>query len=103
MRGRRSRKSGSRPSTRRALPGGTRVPRLNVRIVAASTTYTTQRAPMSFLLFAQDAQPGGFMNSPMFLPFMIGLMIMFWLVVLRPMSRRQQEEQAKLLANLKRG
>ena len=59
---------------------------------------------MSFLLFAQDGQPQpGFMNSPMFLPFMIGIMLLFWVVVILPMSRRQKKEQEQLLANLKRG
>lgn len=59
---------------------------------------------MNFLLFAEEGQPpGGFMNSPMFLPFMIGLMLLFWVVVILPMSRRQKKEQEQLLANIKRG
>lgn len=59
----------------------------------------------SFLLFAQDGQqqPPGFMNSPMFLPFMIALMVLFYVVVVMPMSRRQRKEQEQLLASLKRG
>ena len=62
---------------------------------------------MTYTLLADDpapAQPpGGLMNSPMFLPFMIGLMILFWVVVILPMSRRQKKEQAQQLAQLKRG
>lgn len=60
---------------------------------------------MTFLLFAQDApqQPGGLFGSPMFPFFLIGLMLLFWVVVILPMSRRQKKEQADLLANLKRG
>ncbi|MBM3980520.1 MAG: preprotein translocase subunit YajC [Planctomycetes bacterium] len=60
---------------------------------------------MTFLLFAEDApqQPGGLFGSPMFPFFLIGLMLLFWVVVVLPMSRRQKKEQADLLANLKRG
>ena len=61
---------------------------------------------MSLLLFAQDppAQaPGGLFGSPMFPFFLIGLMLLFWVVVILPMSRRQKKEQEQLLANLKRG
>ncbi len=60
---------------------------------------------MTFLLFAQDApqQPGGLFGSPMFPFFLIGLMLLFWVVVILPMSRRQKKEQADLLANIKRG
>ncbi len=56
---------------------------------------------MSFFLFAQEGQPPGF--GPMFIPFMIGLMILFWIVVILPMSRRQKKEQEQLIATLKRG
>src|SRR4029079_7181874 len=60
---------------------------------------------MSLLLFADDqpAQPPGFMQSPMFFPFVIGLMLLFWVVVVLPMSRRQKKEQEQMLATLKRG
>ncbi len=61
---------------------------------------------MSLLLFAQDAgqpPPGGLFGSPMFPFFLIGLMLLFWVVVILPMSRRQKKEQEQLLANLKRG
>lgn len=55
-------------------------------------------------LFAQEAgavpaRPGGI--DPIFL--FAGLMILFWLVVLMPMSRRQRKEQAQMMASLKRG
>jgi preprotein translocase subunit YajC len=39
--------------------------------------------------------------DPMFL--IAGLFLLFWLVVLLPMSRRQKKEQAQMMANLKRG
>jgi preprotein translocase subunit YajC len=61
---------------------------------------------MSYLLFAQGGQPqppGGILGGPMFLPFMIGLMVLFYVVVILPMNRRQKREQEQLLANLKRG
>ena len=56
-------------------------------------------------LLAQDPgpapgpRPGGI--DPMFL--IAGLFLLFWLVVLMPMSRRQKKEQAQMMANLKRG
>src|SRR5262245_50345577 len=70
--------------------------------------HSIRQAPMSFLLFAQDGQqpqpgPGGIFASPMFPFFLIGLMLLFWVVVILPMSRRQKKEQENLLANLKRG
>ena len=59
---------------------------------------------MSLLLFAQEGQqPGGLLGNPMFLPMIIGLMILFWVIVILPMSRRQKKEQEQMLANLKRG
>lgn len=60
---------------------------------------------MSLPLFAQDAaqQPGGLFGSPMFPFFLIGLMLLFWLVVILPMSRRQKKEQEQQLASIKRG
>ncbi len=41
--------------------------------------------------------------NPMFPFFLIGLMLLFWVVVILPMSRRQKREQEQMLANLKRG
>jgi preprotein translocase subunit YajC len=61
---------------------------------------------MSLLLFAeeqQQQQPGGMFGSPMFPFLLIGLMLLFWVVVVLPMSRRQKREQEQMLANLKRG
>ena len=62
---------------------------------------------MSYTLLAEDPAPapppGGFLNNPMFLPVMIGLMLLFWVVVILPMSRRQKKEQEQQLATLKRG
>jgi preprotein translocase subunit YajC len=60
----------------------------------------------SFLLLADDAPapaPGGLFGSPMFPFFLIGLMLLFWVVVILPMSRRQKKEQEQLIATLKRG
>ncbi len=60
----------------------------------------------SLLLFAdgqQPPQPGGLLGSPMAPFFLIGLMLLFWLVVILPMSRRQKKEQEKMIATLKRG
>jgi preprotein translocase subunit YajC len=61
---------------------------------------------MSLLLFAQEQQPqqqGGLFASPMFPFFLIGLMLLFWVVVVLPMSRRQKREQEQMLAKLGRG
>jgi len=59
---------------------------------------------MSVLLFAQEApQQGGLFGSPMFPFFLIGLMLLFWIVVILPMSRRQKKEQEQQLASIKRG
>jgi preprotein translocase subunit YajC len=64
---------------------------------------------MTYLLFAQEPAapgaggPGGIIGSPMFPFLLIGLMLLFWVVVVLPMSRRQKKEQDALLATLKRG
>lgn len=58
---------------------------------------------MMYILFAQQAQgdqPSP-LSNPMFL--MLGLMVLFWAVVILPMSRRQKRDQQALLAGLKRG
>jgi len=61
-------------------------------------------------LLAQDpaapAGPGGAgggspFSNPMFL--MLGLFLLFWIVVILPMSRRQRKEQEKLLSSVSRG
>jgi preprotein translocase subunit YajC len=64
---------------------------------------------MNFLLLlAEDAPapaqpPGGLLGSPMMPLFLIGLMFLFYIVVILPMSRRQKKEQEQLIATLKRG
>jgi preprotein translocase subunit YajC len=62
---------------------------------------------MLMLLFAQDPGPAGgpapappFWANPMFL---LAMLVLFWLIVILPMSRRQRREQQAMLANLKRG
>ena len=58
---------------------------------------------MTFLLLAEDpppAQPGGILGSPMFPFFLIGLMLLFWVVIVLPMGRRQKKEQENMLAKL---
>jgi preprotein translocase subunit YajC len=59
------------------------------------------------LLFAEGEapapQPGGLLASPLMPFFLIGIMLLFWVVVVLPMSRRQKREQEQMLANLKRG
>lgn len=68
----------------------------------------------TYTLFAEDPAPGGappgpgggpggMVGSPMFPFFLIGLMILFWVVFILPMSRRQKREQEQMLATLKRG
>ncbi len=57
---------------------------------------------MSSLLFAQAA--GGEGAPSPFLPMLVvGLMVLFWVVVIIPAGRRQRKEQEKMLAALKRG
>ena len=55
-------------------------------------------------LIAEDpapAQGGSPFGNPMFL--MIGVFMLFWIVVILPMSRRQKKEQEKLLNSVSRG
>lgn len=62
---------------------------------------------MTHTLFGQDpapqGQPPGGIGGPMFPFFLLGLMLLFWVVVVLPMTRRQKKEQEQMLANLKRG
>lgn len=59
---------------------------------------------MTSHLFAQAAGgEGGGVASPYFPMLLIGLMVLFWVVVALPASRRQRKEQEKMLAGLKRG
>ena len=61
------------------------------------------------VLFAEEPAPakpdpaggGSPFGNPMFL--MLGLMLLFWVVVILPMSRRQKKEQAKILTSISRG
>ena len=53
-------------------------------------------------LFAQDAgqPPVPFWANPMFL---LAMLVLFWVVIILPMSRRQKKEQQALLASIARG
>jgi preprotein translocase subunit YajC len=55
----------------------------------------------ALLLLAEDKPKGG---EPSFSPLilMLGIFFLFWLVVLRPIGRRQQHERDSMLANLKK-
>lgn len=61
------------------------------------------------LLFAQQAgggaegAPAGPLGGPMFPFFLLAMFGLFYFVVMRPMSRRQQQEQQKMLAGISRG
>src|SRR3954451_5029972 len=59
---------------------------------------------MLTVLFAQDPaapqQPVPFFANPMFL---LAMLVLFWVVIILPMSRRQKKEQAGMLTSLKRG
>jgi preprotein translocase subunit YajC len=58
---------------------------------------------MSSLLFAQ-APPGAEGAPSPFLPMLVvGLMVLFWVVVIIPAGRRQRKEQEKMQSSLKRG
>ncbi len=61
-----------------------------------------------FSLFADDPAPkppdlGWPFNSPTFPFAVIAMLFLFWIVVLRPMSRREKAEEAKKMASIKRG
>jgi preprotein translocase subunit YajC len=61
---------------------------------------------MIHTLFAQGQPQGGggmFADPNMFLLWTVGLFFLFFFVVLRPMSRKQQREQQAMLAAVKRG
>lgn len=58
---------------------------------------------MISLLFAQAPAGGEGAPSP-FLPMLVvGLMVLFWVVVIIPAGRRQRKEQEKMQSSLKRG
>ena len=56
-------------------------------------------------IFAEETAPaaggGSPFSNPMFL--MLGLMLLFWVVVILPMSRRTRKDQEKLLSSISRG
>src|SRR5262245_61135668 len=57
---------------------------------------------MLHALFAQQGQQQEipFYLHPMFL---IGMMVLFWVMIILPMSRRQKREQQEMLSNIKPG
>ena len=65
----------------------------------------------SFALIAEDPTPkadpaqapGGFFGGPLFMPVMIGMMVLFYLVVILPQSRRQKRDQQQLMNSIKPG
>lgn len=56
-------------------------------------------------LLAQDpaGPPPGGLGGPLFPFFLIGLMLLFYVVVILPMGRRQRKEHEQMLAGLKPG
>jgi preprotein translocase YajC subunit len=52
------------------------------------------------VLFAQDQQQMPFWANPMFL---LAMLVLFWVVIILPMSRRQKKEQATMMATIARG
>jgi preprotein translocase subunit YajC len=56
------------------------------------------------VLFAQGPQ-GQPQDIPFYLHpmFLIGMMVLFWVIIILPMSRRQKREQQEMLANIKPG
>lgn len=58
---------------------------------------------MLAVMFAQDPQPQQqmpFWANPMFL---LAMLVLFWVVIILPMSRRQKKEQAQMLSSIARG
>lgn len=49
----------------------------------------------------EGAPQGSPFSNPLFL--MLGVFMLFWVVVILPMSRRQRKEQDKLLSSVSRG
>lgn len=70
---------------------------MKVRISQTGAVYR-----MSSHLFAQ-AGGGQGAPDPTLPMLIIGLMVLFWVVVIIPAGRRQRKEQEKMLAALKRG
>ena len=73
------------------------LPNLPGRETFSSRPVVMGHSMSSFALIAEDpapktdaAQPpGGFFGGPLFMPVMIGMMVLFYLVVILPQSRRQ--------------
>src|SRR5262245_18750495 len=63
----------------------------------------------TYTLFAEEQQPQGHPQQqqgpfgPMFFPMMLGMLLLFWVIVVLPAGRRSRKEQEQLLAGLKRG
>jgi preprotein translocase subunit YajC len=55
---------------------------------------------LTALLAQNPPQEMPFWANPFF---MVAMMILFWVVIVLPMSRRQKREQAEMLNNIKRG
>jgi preprotein translocase subunit YajC len=61
---------------------------------------------MFHALFAQQGQPQGdlgFFGNPNIMFWMIGLMLLFWFIIVIPSTRRQKRDQQAMLAAIKRG
>lgn len=56
-------------------------------------------------LFAQGQPQGdpGPLGNPNIMFWMVGMMVLFWVVIIIPQSRRQKREQREMLAAIKRG
>ncbi len=56
-------------------------------------------------IFAEDPPPGPGGGSPFNNPMLLvmGLVLLFWVVVILPMSRRTRKDQEKLLSSISRG
>ena len=87
------------------------LPNLPSREASCSRLVAMGYSMSSFVLIAHDpvpkadpAQaPGGFFGGPLFMPVMIGMMVIFYLVVILPQSRRTKREQSQLMNSLKPG
>src|SRR2546429_7282012 len=65
----------------------------------SSKTRCERASPMTHVLFAQPAQAQEmpFYLHPMFL---IGMMVLFWMMIILPMSRRSEEHTSELQSRL---
>ncbi len=56
-----------------------------------------------FVLFAQGEAPkggGGPLSDPMLPILLMGLLFLFWMFIIRPMGRRQQQERDAMLSTM---